>query len=110
MAAGRKISDETEARRCLAAAKREGLSPGAWARARGIDGRSLRAWSLNLGRRGAGAGTATAPRALVELVPLSPIVTGRARYVLEVADARVEFGDDASATTLRRIIEALRPC
>jgi hypothetical protein len=45
------------------------------------------------------------------LVPLRPTaVAAGARYVLELADARVEFGDDASATTLRRIIEALRPC
>lgn len=111
MAAGRKISDEAEARRCLAAAKRKGMTPGAWARARGIDGRSLRAWGLNLGRRRAGAGLVPARRALVELVPVSPaVVTSMARYVLEVADARIEFGDDASTTTLRRILEALRPC
>jgi hypothetical protein len=111
VAARRKIADESEARRCLAAAKRAGLTAGTWARARGIDGRSLRAWGLNLGRRGSGAGATAAPRALVEIIPFSPAATtGRARYVLAVADAHVEFGDDASTTTLRRIVEALRPC
>ena len=70
----------------------------------------VRAWALNLGRR-AGARPAIAPRALVEVVPLSPpAATGRPRYVLEIADARVEFGDDASSATLRRIVEALRSC
>ncbi|MEN9580190.1 MAG: hypothetical protein RJA70_3199 [Pseudomonadota bacterium] len=55
MAAGRKIEDEREARRCLAAARRAGLGLGEWARARGIDGRSLHAWQLGLERRARGA-------------------------------------------------------
>ena len=48
----------------------------------------------------------------MELVPTVRSVTfvGTARYVLEVAGARVEFGDDASVATLRRVLEALRPC
>jgi hypothetical protein len=48
----------------------------------------------------------------VELVPapqpVQEVVSGR--YVLEVAGARVEFGDDVSVATLRRVLEALRPC
>jgi hypothetical protein len=32
------------------------------------------------------------------------------RYALVVGGARVEFGDDASAATLRRVLEALRSC
>ena len=48
MASARKIADETEARRCLRAARLAGLSAGEWARARGIDGRSLNAWRMNL--------------------------------------------------------------
>jgi len=46
----RKIVDEREARRCLKAAKAAGLSVGAWARAHGIDGRSLNAWRINMTR------------------------------------------------------------
>ncbi len=121
MAAGRKIENESEARRCIQAAKRRGLSAGEWARAHGIDGRSLRAWKMNLGRRVA---PREAPRrkrrvpvtkrghALVELVPATqPATVGvGGRYVLEVAGARVEFGDDVSVATLRRVLEALRPC
>lgn len=119
MASGRKIEDEAEARRCLAAAKRKGLSAGDWARAHDIDGRSLNAWRVNLERRGTSAQpqrrkskpTALA-RGLVELVPASPsvAVAGRGRYVLEVARARVEFGDDVSVETLHRVLEALRSC
>ena len=116
--AGRKIEDESEARRCLQAARRSGQSAGEWARERGIDGRSLHAWQMNFERRESGAqrgrrkAKTAPPRALVELVSTSPnvAVAGGGRYVLEVGGARVEFGDDASAATLRRVLEALRSC
>lgn len=114
---GRKIEDESEARRCLLAAKRGGLRAGDWGRAHGIDGRSLHAWQMNLERRGTMASprrrkrrASGAARALVELIPAGPDVVGRGRYVLEVAGARVEFGDDVSVATLRRVLEALRSC
>jgi len=118
VAVGRKITDEREARRCLAAAKRAGVSVGKWARARGIDGRSLHAWQMNVERRGTSAGRrrrkrkAPTTRGLVELVPAahSVNVVAAGRYVLEVAGARVEFGDDVSVATLRRVLEALRSC
>ena len=41
MSVGRKIEDEREAVRCLRAAERQGVSAGAWARAHGVDGRSM---------------------------------------------------------------------
>jgi hypothetical protein len=119
VASARKIADETEARRCLHAARLAGLSAGEWARAHGIDGRSLNSWKVNLARRG----TTAAPRRskpkappperrLVELVPAiasaKPVAGGR--YVLEVGGARVEFDDHCSIATLRRVIEALRSC
>lgn len=118
MAAGRKIEDESEAQRCVAAARRSGIRPGEWARAHGIDGRSLHAWAVNLGRRGATvqrrAKPATAPaaraRGLVEIVPVAGVTSPKARYVLAVGGARIEFGDDASVATLRRVLEALRSC
>lgn len=118
MAVGRKIEDENEALRCLRAAKRRGVSAGEWARAHGIDARSLHAWHLNIGRRGAPVGPrqerpnrSLAAHALVELVPTTtPAAQGAGRYVLVVGDARVEFGDDASVATLRRVLEALRSC
>ena len=123
MASARKIEDETEARQCLRAARLAGLSAGEWARARGIDGRSLNAWRMNLAGRGA-ARTNTAPRrsrptptrpaalALVELIPAAASAKDVAggRYVLEVAGARLEFDDGCSVATLRRVLEALRSC
>lgn len=115
----RKIKDEVEARWCLLEAKRGGLSAGEWSRAHGVDGRSLHAWQLALDRRGAGPRTrarkrkgAPSPHAVVELVPAAAGHNGgtSARYVLEVAGTRLEFGDDVSVVTLRRVLEVLRSC
>jgi hypothetical protein len=93
------------------------LSAGAWARAHGVDGRSLHAWQMNIARRGAPVRRKSQRKpdrvghALVELVPaVVPAVQGAARYVLVVGGARVEFGDDVSVATLRRVLEALRSC
>lgn len=117
MAVRRKIEDESDAVRCLRAAERWGRGARDWARAHGVDGRSLHAWQMNLAR----SGTSTVKRrkrvprstahALVELVPAAaPVAGGPGRYALVVGDARVEFGDDVSVTTLRRVLEALRSC
>lgn len=117
----RKITDEREARRLLAAARAAGGNVGRWARANGIDGRSLNAWRMNLARRGKGAVSrrtppatkeSTAPRpraAVVELVP-APRPTAASRYAVRLGDARVEFGDDFDPHTLRRVLEVLRAC
>lgn len=117
MAAGRKINDEAEARRCVLAAKRAGQSAGEWARAHGIDGRSLHAWMMNFERGQASAPLArraakprAVARALVELIPRGPTATARGSYVLEVGEARLEFGDDVSADTLRRVVQVLLSC
>ena len=122
MAVGRKIEDEREALWCLRAAERGGLSAGEWARAHGIDGRSLRAWQMNIARRGVGVRRrkrrrkpGPARHALIELVPAATSAAhaqgaGAGRYILEVGGARVEFGDDVSVATLRRVLEALRAC
>ena len=115
MAHGRKVHGEGEARRCLLAAGRAGQSAGEWGRAHGIDGRSLHAWQVNLERgrsltlRRRRPLLPSAPR-LVELVPDAPRAAPVARYVLVVGGARVEFGDDVSVVTLRRVLEALRAC
>jgi hypothetical protein len=114
----RKIADEQDARACLDRAKVEGQSLGAWARANGVDGRSLNIWRVNLERAGprrrVGSSVASdLPRfGLVELVPRPERVDSGsgARYVLEIEGARLEFGDDASSATLRRVLEAVRAC
>jgi hypothetical protein len=84
-----------------------------WARAHGIDGRSLRAWSMNLAARASGQRRGRARRStsavrMVELVPPSTAVVARwtircGAYALEVSDAV----DDA---TLRQVLRALREC
>ncbi len=118
MAAGRRIADEAEARRCIRAAERAGQGAGEWGRAHGIDGRSLRTWKLNLERRQtpgvvrhrAAEARASVAGALVELVPREPVSLAPARYLLEMGGARLAFGDDVSADTLRRVLQALRSC
>lgn len=116
----RKITDADDARRCLAAARRAGEGVGSWARANGVDGRSLNAWRMNLaggGRRRQApaastsrAGLVARPRAaLVELIPAA-LPAALARYVVVVGDVRVEVSDDFDAATLRRLVGALRAC
>jgi len=101
----------------MLAAELAGQSAGEWGRAHGVDGRSLHAWQVNLARgsavaprQGRKAKGAPAARALVELVPTAAGGASTGRYVLEVAGARVEFGDDITTATLRRVLEALRSC
>lgn len=105
--AGRKIFNEQDARRCLAAAKRGSAAD--WARAHGIDGRSLNAWRVNLARRSVPRARALAPR-LVELVPATPRVSSAARYVLHIGGVELEVGDDFSEAGLRRLVALLKSC
>jgi hypothetical protein len=101
----RKVEDEREARRCLKAAKAAGVTPGAWAREHGIDGRSLNAWRLNLAQ---GRETRDVPR-LVELVA-APSTRGGARDLVRVGELVVEVGADFDDATLVRLVRALRSC
>ena len=109
----RKIHDERDARRCLRAAEGAGQRPRDWARANGIDARSLNLWRVNLGRQSEEAGPTAK---LVELVAVRSERTDEgaapegARYVVDLGGARLEFGDDASPATLRRVLEVLRAC
>ena len=114
----RKIRDEKEAKRCVAAARAAG-NLGQWARAHGYDGRSLHAWAMNLGRGTAAKSAArrtssarvaneSAP-ALVELIPTpSPTPTGR--VVMQLGDVRIEVGPDFDSVVLRRLLAVLRAC
>lgn len=116
MGAGRRIEDEREARRCLRAAERAGKRAGEWAHTHGIDGRSLHAWQLNFARRRPVSdrprqkGELASAHDLVELIPDAPTASPCGRFVLEIGGARVEFGDDVSTATLRRVVEVLRAC
>lgn len=105
----RKVRDAEDARELIAAARRAGVRLGLWARANGIDGRSLHAWKLNLERGSAPRrrrARSTAP--LVELVPTR--ASPQARYVLRRGDVAFEFGDDAREEMLQRVVAVLRAC
>lgn len=104
----RKVHDEREARAFLRAAKSARMPLKAWARAHGVDARSLNAWRVNLGRSRFETGARSTPR-LVELVP-TPAVSAAARYTVRIGDATVEVGDELREETLVRIVRALRSC
>lgn len=109
----RKVHDEREARALLAKVKVAGGDIGAWARAHGIDGRSLHAWSRNLARRGRAARSRRAADPalrLVEIVASSAASPIGGRYLLRLANAEVELGDNFREETLRQILAVLRSC
>ena len=110
MAVGRKIEDERDARACLKAAKGDLRG---WARAHGVDGRSLNAWRVNLARRPGTAPPARRPRTkapqLVELVP-TPTPRPTARYRLRVDGLELEFDDGFDPAAVAQLVRALRPC
>jgi hypothetical protein len=104
----RKIWGEQDARACVKSAKAAGLSLGAWARRHGVDGRSLHAWSVNLGLASASAPAPTVKPTLIELVP-TPAMRA-ARYVVRIGDATIEVDDDFTDETLVRVVRVLRAC
>lgn len=109
----RKIHDEQEARALLAEVKAAGGDLTAWARAHGVDGRSLHAWYRNLTRRGGESRSTRRRRVsdpalrLVEIVA-RPSMDGR--YVLKVANVEVAVDDNFQEETLRRLLAVLRSC
>ena len=107
--AGRRIFNEQDALRCLAAAKAARGRPAEWARTHGIDGRSLNAWRVNLSRRGVPRTRALAPR-LVELVPATLPVPSTVRYVLHVNGVELAVGDDFNEVGLRGLVTLLKSC
>jgi hypothetical protein len=116
----RKVVDERDARRSLAAASKSCMTLGEWARAHGVDGRSLHAWEMNLSKvsrstsrrtqRSSSSPARRAPKTgLVELV--AAIGAQRsARYAVTAGALTLEFGDDFQEETLRRVLGVLRSC
>jgi len=112
--AGRKIRDERDARRCMAAAKAAGVSRGEWARQHGIDGRSLFAWGKNLERGDKTRGTKKTVRkrkrlgGLVELIADTRRV--ESRYVIRSGQLAVEVDDNFEEATLTRLLKIIAAC
>ena len=109
MAAGRKVFNEQDARRCIAAARwtRGGIA--VWARANGVDGRSLNAWYVNLARRGVPRVRAVGPK-LVEVVRAPAVASTRSSYVLHVGGVELEVSDNFDELSLRRLVGLLKSC
>ncbi len=109
----RKIRDERDARRCLAAAKAAGQPRREWARQHGVDGRSLYAWAKNLERGDKAAGTReTGHRerrgGLVELIPeASPT---KSRYLIRCGQLAVEIDQYFDEATLARLLRVITEC
>jgi hypothetical protein len=107
--AGRKLVNEEDARRCLAAVKASRRELATWAREHGVDGRSLNLWRVNLERRGVVRKRVTTPK-LVELVVAPTPVGPRARFVLRVGGVELEVGDHFDDASLRRLVGVLKSC
>ena len=103
----RKLRDADEARRCLDEATASGLSRPEWARANGIDGRSLNAWRMNLERTRARGGQT--PR-LVELIAAEPVTDEPVRYVVHCGELTVEVDHRFDDDVLRRLLGVVASC
>ena len=105
--AKRKIRDERDARRCLAAAKESGLTRAAWARQHGVDGRSLYAWARNLERKDTTTGSRS-QRGMVELVPGAE--PAGSRYVIRCGQLALEVDEDFNEATVARLLKVITAC
>ena len=104
--AGRKVTNEVEARHLLEEAARHGVDRVAWARSRGIDARSLNAWRLNLERRA--DGVEPRPLRLVELVAQTGRGPQRHLYRVHVDDLMIEVPLDFDPAALTELVRAIR--
>ena len=100
----RKIRDVADAHACLNAAAASGLPRAVWARANGIDARSLNAWRITLDRKA----PHPASSRLIELVPLSP--PRASTYVVRCGPLAVELDDDFDDHVLRRLLAVVVSC
>ena len=104
--ARRKIKDENEAKRCLRAMDQSGVPPREWARQHGIDGRSLRAWRMNLDRRQRGEASSLQ---LVELVPTTAAKPA-ARYRVRCGAFVVELDEYFDDQVVSRLLAVVARC
>jgi hypothetical protein len=101
---GRKVRDAAEAAELLDAAEASQMERADWARANGINPRSLNAWRLNLRR------DRQEPRSLrlVELVAATG--TSRNPLVVRCGPFAVEVGADVDEDLLRRVLTTVAAC
>ena len=104
---GRKIVDEADAHACLNAVAESCQPRAAWARAHGVDARSLNAWRLILERRKDVADLPTLR--LLELVPKStePAQSG---VRIRVGGLVVELDRTFDHEVLAAVLDVVVPC
>jgi hypothetical protein len=99
----RKVRNEDEARRYLAAVAASGRPRVEWARANGIDARSLNAWRMNL------QGSRRRPDLrVVELVAEPP--ASRATWRVRCGAFEVEVPEDFEEGALGRLLRVVASC
>ena len=107
--AGRKIRDARDARQCLEDAAGSGLGRAAWARAHGVDARSLNAWRLNLARSdGPSAAEPSPTLCMLELVPTTP--RSEVTYRVRCGAFEVEVDADFDDHVLGRLLRVVGAC
>ncbi len=101
----RKIRDAADAEGCLAAAAAAGQPPSVWARAHGVDARSLNCWRLGPPRR------RVLPEVqLVELVPTLAAVPGPTRYLVHAGAFTVEVDPSFDSQILGKLLQVVAAC
>lgn len=102
----RKIRDRKDAEACLSAIAASSQTPTEWARAHGIDGRSLNCWRVNCHLDP--SLTELAPMRIVELLPESP--PAAATYRIHHGDFTVELSGDFATDSLHRLLQVVAAC
>ena len=103
----RKVADRAEAQALLDDWERSGLGLAEFSRQRGLDGRSLHCWKLNLGRDP--RPSTPAPSPALRLVELT-LPRTRATYRIRIEDVELEVDDDFDDRTLDRLLRLVRGC
>lgn len=99
----RKVRDEDDAWGLLDEWEASGLELREFCERRGIDGRSLNCWRLNLG--------AQEPEPTLRLVEVvGPQPARKAEYRVEVGDVVVRVDDDFRDDTLARLLRVVAGC
>ena len=98
----RKIKNRQDADACLAAAGKLALSPTDWARANGVDGRSLNHWRLAI------AGSREpAPLRLLELVSGTAETSAARSYTVRCGAFEIEAPRDFDDAVLGRLLRVV---
>lgn len=102
--AGRRVRDEADARECLRAVAQSGVSRAEWARAQGVEPRSLNAWRVNLER-----GERRLRPGVVELVAANP-PPSRSSFTVRCGPFAVEVAAGFDEHALARLLGVVAAC